>query len=93
MQSYKYSKIPIDTMNRQINLRLPRELLKKAEQYAKEKGYGSIQEFIKETIREKLFPPEELTEEEMRIVKRIIKMNNDNDSWGTEDELWKALEN
>jgi len=36
---------------RQINLRLPEELRKKAEKYARRNGYRNIQELAKEAIR------------------------------------------
>lgn len=38
----------------QINLRLPEELRKMAEKYAKVHGYKNIQELAKESIREKI---------------------------------------
>ena len=38
----------------QINLRLPEELKKMAERYAKSHGYKNLQELAKESIREKI---------------------------------------
>ena len=38
----------------QLNLRLPHDLKKMAEKYAKRHGYKNIQELAKESIREKL---------------------------------------
>lgn len=42
-------------MNSQINLRFSEELLMNTKKYAKNHGYLNIQEFIRETIREKVY--------------------------------------
>ncbi len=44
----------------QISLKLPDRLLFSAKTYAEEHGYGNLQDFIRELIREKLFDKEEL---------------------------------
>lgn len=46
----------------QINLRLPDELKKTAEKFAKQHGYTGIQELAKEALREKIFEKESLRE-------------------------------
>lgn len=46
----------------QINLRLPNELKKTAERFAKRHGYKSIQDLAKEALREKLYEKESLKE-------------------------------
>jgi predicted RNase H-like HicB family nuclease/Arc/MetJ-type ribon-helix-helix transcriptional regulator len=43
-------------MNTQINVRLPKELIDGVKKYSKNKGYNSIQELIKELLREKIEP-------------------------------------
>jgi len=78
-------------MNKQINLRLPDSLLKSATKYAEKHGFGSVQDFIKETLREKLFGPE-FTKEEMALAKKIYDVTEKNNLWRSEEELEKALE-
>ena len=46
----------------QINLRLPEELRKTAEKFAKSHGYKGVQELAKEALREKIFEKESLKE-------------------------------
>ncbi|MFH1174510.1 MAG: ribbon-helix-helix domain-containing protein [archaeon] len=77
-------------MNAQVNVRLPQNLLVLAKERAQKQGYGSIQEFIKEAVREKLFE-EELTKKELAMVKRIIKLSEERNLYGTEEELFKKL--
>lgn len=79
-------------MNQQINLRLPQKLLVSATKYANKHGFGSVQEFIKETIRDKLFPPEELTKDEMRYVLAVLKEAKEKNDFGTEEELFELLD-
>ena len=45
-------------MGTQINLKLSDKLLVSAKNYAKRYGFSNIQEFIRETLREKLFETE-----------------------------------
>ena len=45
-------------MNTQISLKLPEKMLTVARVYAKSYGYSNLQEFIRETLREKLFENE-----------------------------------
>ncbi len=42
-------------MTEQISLRLPKDLEKLARQYVKKYGYKNIQEFVKETLRAKVY--------------------------------------
>jgi Arc/MetJ-type ribon-helix-helix transcriptional regulator len=60
-------------MNKQINLRLPNELLETAEKYAKKHGFANIQEFIKEAIRLRLFE-EEVIKEELQTAKKLAEV-------------------
>jgi hypothetical protein len=43
-------------MTSQINLRVTEEFLSDAQRYADEHGYLSIQEFLRDAAREKLYP-------------------------------------
>ncbi|MBN1156311.1 hypothetical protein JXA85_01735 [Candidatus Woesearchaeota archaeon] len=76
-------------MNKQINLRLPQQLLVTAQKYSRKNGYGNLQEFITETIREKLYP--EITREELMLVKRLIEVSDKHNLYGTEEELFRKL--
>ena len=91
MEKLKYQKVSIGIMNEQINLRLPQKLLFAARKQSEKKGYGSIQEFIKEAIRDKVFGNEELSPEEHSLIKKIIEKNNKNNSWVSEEKLFSAL--
>lgn len=90
-ETIKYQKIPINTMNEQINIRLPENILAKVRLHIGKYGYANIQEFIRETIREKLFPAETLTKSEAELVKKILLISKKKNLYGTEDELFKLL--
>jgi hypothetical protein len=79
-------------MNQQINLRLPQRLLKSATRHANKHGFGSVQEFIKETLRDKLFPPEELSKDEMAYVMAVLKDAKENNDFISEKELFNELD-
>jgi hypothetical protein len=79
-------------MNQQINLRLPQRLLKSATRHANKHGFGSVQEFIKETLRDKLFPPEELSKDEMAYVMAVLKDTKENNDFISEKELFNELD-
>ena len=83
--------VSIDTMNTQINLRLPDTLLSTARTYADEHGFGTVQEFIKETVRQKLFEDEGLTAEESELVKIIYQESEERNDYGTKEELFAIL--
>ena len=78
-------------MNTQINVRLPEKLLSSAENYAEEHGFGTVQEFIKETVREKLFEESELSKEELELVTKLLEVSEKKNLYGTEKELIKKL--
>ena len=77
-------------MNDQINLRLPGKLLVSAKTYAEEYGYGTVQEFIKETLREKLFESD-LNKEELALVLKLADATEKKKLYGTEKEMFKKL--
>jgi len=89
--TFKYQKVSIGIMNTQINLRLPEKLLNAAKVFSKKHGYSTTQEFIKETLREKLFETQELTKEEFNLVKKLIEVSEKKNLYGTEKELFKKL--
>ena len=78
-------------MNEQINLRMPKKILGSAKSYAEEHGFGTIQEFIKEIIREKLFDEPEISKEELALVKKLAEVTEKKNLYGTEEDLFKKL--
>ena len=82
--------VSIGSMNTQINIRLPDNLLDIAKVYAEKNGYGNVQEFIKETLRERLFEPD-LSKEEILLVKQLAQVSIENNLLGTEGQLFKKL--
>ena len=75
-------------MNTQINLRLSGKLLTNAQKYAKEHGFGTLQEFVKETIREKVFEEADITKQELELVTKLAEVTEKRDLYGTEEELF-----
>lgn len=78
-------------MNQQINVRLSAKLLNNASTYAKENGFSNVQELIKETLREKLFP-DTISQKELMLVKKLIQATKEKELWKSEEELFKALD-
>ena len=78
-------------MNTQLNLRLPEKMLTTAKSYSEEHGFGSVQDFIKETIREKLFDEADISQEELELVKKLAVVSEKKKLYGTEKELFKRL--
>ena len=78
-------------MNTQINLRLSEEFINSARKQAKAQGFATIQEFIKEVLREKLFYENEISKEELVLVKKLIQANEEKSLYGTEKELFEKL--
>tara|TARA_Y100000310_G_C20478814_1_gene713706 strand:+ start:473 stop:715 length:243 start_codon:yes stop_codon:yes gene_type:complete len=79
-------------MNKQINLRLSDKLLNTASTYAKKNGFTTVQELIKETLREKLFSEAMISKKELMLVKKLVQATNEKGLWKSEDELFEALE-
>lgn len=78
-------------MNTQINLRLPEKILNSARTYSEEHGFSTIQDFIKEALREKLFDEPEISKEELALVRKLAKASEKKNLYGTEEELFKKL--
>ena len=83
--------VSIGIMNTQINLRMPQKLLSSVKSYSDEHGYGSVQDFIKETVREKLFDEPEISKEELALVKKLAEVAEKKKLYGTEKELFAKL--
>ncbi len=85
------NRYPLLSMSNQINLKLSSEVYSQAKKYSKNHGYGTVQEFIREIIREKLFEKENETlngyHTYLASEKSLKKF------WNTknEDKAWKHL--
>lgn len=91
MKNFKYYMVSNGIMNQQINLRLSDALLAKAKVYSKEHGFSTIQEFIKEVVREKLFEPNGLNKDELLMIKKLSKLSDAKKLYGTEKQLLMKL--
>ena len=82
---------------KQINLKLPINLVKAAESYVKNFGYRNIQELASESIRQKIFEKnnydETFAEEEINVVDNLIENIIKNKKYRSEKELKKILKN
>lgn len=80
---------------KQINLKLPINLLKNAEEYAKEKGFQNIQELAKTSIREKIYPKIEYddtySKKELKVIGKIVDKIMAKGEFVSEEELRKTL--
>ena len=79
-------------MNTQINVRLSDDLLGATKEYAKTHGYCNLQDFIKETIREKVFEIKDMTKEEVMLISKLFTASEEKDLYGTEEDLMKKLD-
>ena len=81
-------------MKPQINLRLPENLKRVAEKYAKVHKYRNLQELATEAIREKVMKTnydESFTEKEIELIDRLITATIKKGDLVSEKELRKAL--
>lgn len=79
-------------MNSQVNVRMSNELLSKSQKMSEKLGFSSLQEFIRETVREKVFEDAEvLTRREYKQLDRMLKIA-DKSGFVGEDEFLKALD-
>ncbi|MBS3170012.1 hypothetical protein J4210_06020 [Candidatus Woesearchaeota archaeon] len=83
--------VSIDTMNTQVNVRLSDGLLEQSEEYAKKHGFGTVQELIKEVLREKVVEKTLITKKELLLVKKLAELTQEGNLFGTEDELFKKI--
>ena len=81
---------------KQINLKMSEELLKAAENYAKNYGYRNVQELASDSIREKIFEKsefdEEISNDEIDMIDNLIELSIKKGDLVPEKELMKALE-
>lgn len=78
-------------MNTQINIRMPTNLLSRAQNYAEKHGFSTLQGFIKETIREKVYDEPKISAKELELIKKLAQVSVDKSLLGTEKELFKKL--
>jgi len=76
-------------MNTQVNIRLPEKMLVSATKKAEKEGFGTVQEYIKEVLRNDLFTT--ITAKEIHLVKRVIALSEKKKLYGTEKELFDTL--
>ena len=78
-------------MNTQINVRLPEKMLVSAQTYVEKHGFNTVQDLIKELMREKLFEEPAISKEELTLVKKLIEASEKKNLYGTEAELFTKL--
>ncbi|MFH0874486.1 MAG: ribbon-helix-helix domain-containing protein [archaeon] len=78
-------------MTTQINIRMPDNLLDTAKDYAESMGFSNVQDFIRETVREKLFDEPKISKEEFALVNKLVNASEEKKLYGTEKELLKKL--
>ncbi|MFW6226259.1 MAG: hypothetical protein ACOC3V_04820 [bacterium] len=80
---------------KQINLKIPENLLIAANNYAKNFGFRNIQELANESLREKVFEKNEFdenfNEKEIELIDAIIEKSLKKKNFASEDELNKIL--
>ena len=80
---------------KQINLKLPENLVKAAEDYARHHGFRNIQELASESMREKIFEKnlydDTFTDKEIELIDQLIELSISKKRLGTEKDLMKAL--
>ena len=79
----------------QINLKLPENLAKAAEQYVKSFGYRNIQELAAESMRDKIMErneyDENITREELVLIDTLISSSVKRKKIVSEEGLMRAL--
>ena len=80
---------------KQINLKIPVNLLGVAKSYAKNFGFRNIQELITESMREKIFEKnkfdENFDEKEIELIDNLIEYSIKNKKFVSEKEMNKIL--
>lgn len=80
---------------KQINLKLPENLVRAAEEYAKSYGYRNLQELAAESLREKVFEDNEFdenfSEKEIELIDSLIELSVKNKEILTEKEINEIL--
>lgn len=83
--------VSIGIMTMQINVRLPDNMLLAAKEYSQRHGYDNIQEFIKDTLRQKLYEDPDITGEELELVLKLAKVSEDKKLYKTEKDLFNRI--
>jgi hypothetical protein len=78
-------------MSTQINLRISEKLFSQIRKFSAAQGFENIQDFIRETIRERIYGEPELTPEGFELIRKLIKVADERKLYGTEEELFKKL--
>ena len=78
-------------MNQQINIRLSESMLKRAQLRARKQGFENLQEFMKAILREKLFESSEVSKKELDFLRKLYKVSEEKNLYGTEEELFSKL--
>ena len=80
---------------KQINLKLPKNLLRAIQNYVENFGYRNIQDLAIESIREKIFEKNEYDEtfskEEIELINSLISLSIKKKDLVSEEELNKVL--
>ncbi len=80
---------------KQINLKLPVNLLKAANSYAENFGFRNVQELITDSMREKIFEKNEFdegfSEKEIELIDNFIEKVIKNKDLISEEELFNSL--
>ena len=80
---------------KQINLKLPKNLLRAIQNYVENFGYRNIQDLAIESIREKIFEKNEYDEtfskEEIELIDSLISLSIKKEDLISEEELNKVL--
>ena len=82
-------------MKQQLNLRLPEDLRKAAERYAKMHKFRNLQELATEAMREKIMGKnydEDFTPKEIELIDKLVEVSILRGKLHSEKELMKALE-
>jgi hypothetical protein len=66
-------------------------MLVSAKSYAKANGFDNVQELIKETLREKLFKKQQISNKELALVKKLALASEKNNLYSSEKELFRKL--
>ena len=80
---------------KQINLKIPENLLKAAQSYIKNFGYRNIQDLATESMREKIFEKNEFdetfNEKEIALIDSLIETTIKSKDFISEEELFSSL--
>ena len=80
---------------KQINLKLPDNLLKAANNYVENFGFRNIQELATESIREKVFEKNEydetFSEKDVELIEKLLEVSIKKGKLVSEEEVMKVL--